>query len=257
MRRLLPNIVTIVSLSVGMTAIRFAFLGLWQEAALFILGSAFLDGMDGRIARFLGSVSSFGAELDSLSDFLCFGVAPSLILYCFALQEWQEAGWIFSLFFAGCMALRLARFNVHRLLPDKVSWGRSFFLGVPAPAAAFLALLPLFAHLGGYSFGTHKVHVVAVMSALSGILSISRLPTLSIQNMSLSPKKMGFVLMGVVVMTGQALRTPWTVLLCLGCVYILSIPFSLFYVKRLSKKALNMCAPILYHEEHSPSSAPK
>ncbi len=228
----LPNMITVVALCAGLTSIRFAWDGLWEMAVISILIAAVLDAMDGRLARFLGSASDFGAELDSLSDFLCFGVAPAALVYAFSFAYWRGIGWAFSLFFATCSALRLARFNVHRLTLAKISWGANFSIGVPAPAGAFIALLPfMFSFTAGISFISPWFFGCSM--TLSALLMISRIPTFLLKNIKLSRRKMAFALLVVALLTAGIFTYPWGTLMCMGLFYVFSIPFSLFYVLRL------------------------
>jgi CDP-diacylglycerol--serine O-phosphatidyltransferase len=237
----LPNMITVVALCTGLTSIRFAWDGLWEMAVISILVAAVLDAMDGRLARFLGSASDFGAELDSLSDFLCFGVAPAALIYAFSFAHWRGIGWAFSLLFATCSALRLARFNVHRLTLTKISWGANFSIGVPAPAGAFIALLPFML------FFTSGISVISpwffgFSMTLSALLMISRIPTFLLKNMKLSRRKMAFALLLVVLLTAGLFTYPWGTLMCIGLFYVFSIPLSLIYIlrlKNLNKKSLS------------------
>src|ERR1700674_856332 len=143
-RTLAPNVITLLALCAGLTAIRMAFENRYVLALAAIVFAAFLDGIDGRLARFLKGTSRFGAELDSLADFVNFGVAPALILYFWGLHDLKSAGWISAMVFAICAALRLARFNVMIDDPDKPAWASNFFVGVPAPAGAITVLLPIY-----------------------------------------------------------------------------------------------------------------
>src|SRR6202163_738181 len=148
-RTLVPNVITLLALCAGLTAIRMAFENRYVLALAAIVFAAFLDGIDGRLARFLKGTSRFGAELDSLADFVNFGVAPALILYFWGLHELKSAGWIAALVFAICAALRLARFNVMIEDPDKPPWAGNFFTGIPAPAGAITVLLPIYLNFLG------------------------------------------------------------------------------------------------------------
>ena len=145
MRTLAPNLITLLALCAGLTAIRMAFEDRYVLALAAIVFAAILDGIDGRLARFLKGTSRFGAELDSLSDFVNFGVAPALILYFWGLHDLKSAGWIAAMVFAICAALRLARFNVMIDDPDRPAWTSNFFVGMPAPAGAITVLLPIYA----------------------------------------------------------------------------------------------------------------
>src|SRR5580698_3362635 len=148
-RMLAPNFVTVVALCAGLTAIRMAFEDRYGLALAAIVFAAFLDGIDGRLARLLKGTSRFGAELDSLADFVNFGVAPALILYFWTLHELKSAGWIAALAFAICAALRLARFNVMIEDPNRPAWAGNYFVGLPAPAGAITVLLPIYVHFLG------------------------------------------------------------------------------------------------------------
>src|SRR5713226_10579911 len=143
-RTLVPNLITLLALCAGLTAVRLAIEGKLEFALAAIVLAAVLDGIDGRIARLIKGTSRFGAELDSLADFVNFGVAPALILYFWELHELKSAGWIAALVFAICAALRLARFNVMIEDPNRPAWAGNFFVGVPAPAGAITVLLPIY-----------------------------------------------------------------------------------------------------------------
>src|SRR5580698_4798167 len=144
MRTLVPNVITLLALCAGLTAIRMAFEDRYVLALGAVVFAAILDGIDGRLARLLKGTSRFGAELDSLSDFVNFGVAPALILYFWGLHELKSAGWIAAMVFAICTGLRLARFNVMIDDPDRPVWTANFFVGMPAPAGAITVLLPIY-----------------------------------------------------------------------------------------------------------------
>src|ERR1700674_2082117 len=148
-RTLVPNIITLLALCAGLTAIRLAAEGVLEWALYAIVFAAVLDGIDGRVARLLKGTSRFGAELDSLADFVNFGVAPALILYFWDLHELRSAGWIAALVFAICAGLRLARFNVSTDDPNRPAWASNFFVGMPAPAGAITVLLPIYVYFLG------------------------------------------------------------------------------------------------------------
>ena len=148
-RVIAPNLVTVLALCLGLTAIRLAYEGHLDTAVICIIVAGVLDGLDGRLARFLKGTSRFGAELDSLSDFVCFGVAPALILYGFILQSLKGLGWVAALLFAIASALRLARFNVMIDDPTRPDWKKNFFVGMAAPAGAVTVLLPIYLHFVG------------------------------------------------------------------------------------------------------------
>lgn len=184
-RTILPNVVTLLALCSGLTAIRMAIEGRYELAIGAIVLAAVLDGLDGRVARLLKSTSKFGAELDSLTDFVNFGVAPAVILYTWTLHELRSAGWIVVLVFAIAAALRLARFNVMLEDPSRPAWQNNFFIGVPSPAGAIVVLLPIYLGLSGIELGAAGLGprvgavIVALYTLLIGFLMVSRLPTFS------------------------------------------------------------------------------
>src|SRR5438093_6848978 len=144
--RMIPNVLTVLALCAGMTAIRFAVNGEFQQATFAIIAAGIFDGLDGRLARLLRATSRFGAELDSLSDFISFGVAPAAVLYLWTMAQWHSFGWVIVLFYAVCCALRLARFNT-QLAAEPAPWAANFFNCAPAPAGAGLLMLPMFTTL--------------------------------------------------------------------------------------------------------------
>ncbi len=176
-RMLVPNLITLLALCLGLTAIRLGIEGRIESAVNCILIAAVLDGIDGRVARFLKGTSRFGAELDSLADFVNFGVAPGLILYSFALKELRSVGWIVALVFAIAAALRLARFNVMIDDPNRPDWQKNYFVGMPAPAGAITALLPLYLHFIGLPVPGVAAPLVAIYLAFIAFLMVSRIPT--------------------------------------------------------------------------------
>ena len=210
---LLPNLVTILGLSAGLSSIRFAFEKDFELAALLIIFAAVIDGFDGLLARKLKVASSFGAELDSLADFVNFGVAPALLVFFFALSDAPGFGWIFALVFAICCCLRLARFNVNRDLPPPP--GRAHFTGVPAPAGALLAMLPLYLTLGGILDLRGAWIIVAVYLGLVGILMVSRIPTLSPKGLRISRDHVPYLLVAMGVIVGLVLTRFWLLMVIL------------------------------------------
>src|SRR5690349_24519663 len=178
-RTLLPNLITLLALCAGLTAIRVAVENNIQLALAAIVFAALLDGIDGRLARMLKGTSRFGAELDSLADFVNFGVAPALILYFWGLHELKSAGWIAALVFAICVGLRLARFNVMLDDPDRPAWTSNFFVGMPAPAGAITVLLPIYASFLGLPRSALLIFLTLVYTLGIASLLVSRLPVFS------------------------------------------------------------------------------
>lgn len=216
---LLPNLITLLGLCAGLTAIRSALDGQYHIAAALIVLAAVLDGMDGLVARRLNAASSFGAELDSLSDFVCFGVAPGVLIYQAMLSTSMPGpGWLFVLVFVLCACLRLARFNVSRDAPPPPR--RAHFVGVPAPAGAMLCLLPLYLMLAGGPDLRDLALPVALYTGFVGLLMISRLPTLSPKTLRIPRNRAVWLLLGVAVFAGVAVMRPWALLVAADLGYL-------------------------------------
>jgi CDP-diacylglycerol---serine O-phosphatidyltransferase len=231
--RLIPNVLTLAALCSGLTAIRFGLQGEFRLAVIAIIVAAIFDALDGRVARRLGVTSKFGAELDSLSDFLCFGVAPSFVLYLASLKDGGALGWVITLMFPICSALRLARFNT-ALMSDTPppAWTGSYFTGVPAPAGALLALIPLLVSFEvDAAWPSHPV-VVGVALLLVGGLMVSRLPTFSFKKGRVPRHLVLPALLGVALVMGALVSSPWIAMSLLGLVYLGLIPFSWFAYRR-------------------------
>ncbi|MGH7186186.1 MAG: CDP-diacylglycerol--serine O-phosphatidyltransferase, partial [Pseudomonadota bacterium] len=177
LNRLIPNMLTILALGAGLTSIKFGLAGQWEKAVFAIVVAGILDGLDGRIARLLNGTSKFGAELDSLSDFISFGVAPALVMYYWSLKYLGGFGWVLAILFSVCCALRLARFNTRIENTDLPAWTSRFFSGAPAPAGAGLAIVPLIATLQfGTGYFDKPLLVGAIVLAVS-LLMVSTVPT--------------------------------------------------------------------------------
>ena len=235
LNRLIPNSLTLLALCAGVTAMRFAVEGLWDRAVIAVVVAAVLDGLDGRIARALRATSRFGAELDSLSDFVCFGVAPAFAVYLWSLHDTGGFGWALALLFAVCCALRLARFNVG-LTQDAVqpAWQRDFFVGVPAPSGGGLVLLPM---IFGLQFEA-PVFASAWLNGLAlvgvAVLMASRLPTFAFKRVRVPGRHVIFALLGVGGYAAFLISTPWVTLGVSGLAYLASIPYAwvVFHRKR-------------------------
>jgi len=223
---MIPNMLTLLALSSGLTAIRFAYEGRWEHAALAILAAAILDALDGRIARLLKGTSRFGAELDSLADILSFGVAPPMMLYFWALEEMGRFGWGLVVLFAISCALRLARFNTAAEDPDPPAWSSTFFSGVPAPAAAGLALLPMVISFNLFEDYVRRPEVVAVFMVVVSMLMVSSIPTYSFKKVKLSPKFVLPLMVVVGLVIASMLSAPWVTLSAILAAYLISIPFA-------------------------------
>ncbi|WP_374372919.1 CDP-diacylglycerol--serine O-phosphatidyltransferase [Dongia sp.] len=222
--RLIPNMLTLCALFAGLTSIRFALLERWDYAVIAILISAVFDALDGRIARLLDSASKFGAELDSLSDFVSFGVAPAVIMFLWSTQEVKGVGWALVLAFSACMALRLARFNTKLDNADLPAWHSRFFTGVPAPAAAGLVLMPLIAWLEfGFTFLRSPAFVGLVIIGVAG-LAVSRLPTFSFKRVRISQRLVLPTMTAVAIYASLLVSLPWATLFFTLLAYICTIP---------------------------------
>lgn len=234
-RVLAPNVVTLLSLCAGLTAIRFAIEGRLEWALGAIVFAAILDGVDGRLARLLKGQSKFGAELDSLADFVNFGVVPGLILYFWGLNELRGAGWIACLVFAICMCLRLARFNVMAEDPNKPIWAGNFFTGVPAPAGAIIVMLPIYLNL----LGIPKLSYLAFVYVLFvSFLLVSTLPVFSGKRIGKRvPPEMVLPIFVVVVLFVALLVTyPWEVLTVGTLLYLAALPLGWFAYRDYQRK---------------------
>lgn len=245
-RVLLPNLITLLALCAGLTAIRLAIESKLELALAAIVFAAVLDGIDGRVARMLKGTSRFGAELDSLADFVNFGVAPALILYFWGLHELKSAGWIAALVFAICAALRLARFNVMIDDPDKPAWAGNFFTGIPAPAGALTVLLPIYLYFLGVSNGLVTVWLTLFYTLGIGLLMVSRLPVFSGKRVGkrVPPEMVLPVFVVVVLAFALLISYPWEVLSVSAVVYLSSLPFGwLSYRDHVRKDALAAATP--------------
>jgi CDP-diacylglycerol---serine O-phosphatidyltransferase len=234
--RLIPNMLTLFSLCAGLTSIRFALLERWDYAVVAIVIAAVFDTLDGRIARILDSQSKFGAELDSLSDFVSFGVAPSMVLFLWSMQDIKGVGWALTLMFSACMALRLARFNTKLDNADLPAWTSRFFTGVPAPAGAGLILMPLIAWLQyGYEFFREPVFVGLCVFVVAGLL-VSRVPTFSFKRLRVTQAWVLPTMVVVVAYASFLISEPWATLLFSLIAYIVTIPVSYRSHRRLQRE---------------------
>ena len=236
-RSLLPNILTTLALCAGLTSIRFALDAKFELAVAAIMIAGLLDGIDGRVARLLKGTSRFGAELDSLSDFLSFGVAPVVVLYLWTLQDIAGLGWIAVLSHAVCCALRLARFNVAIDDPDAPAFASSFFVGVPSPAGAALVLLPIIAYFGTDLDIFRSPWLVAAIAVTVAFLMVSRVPTFSFKKIRVHRDWVLPTLVFVGLGTALALSYPWEVLAFIILAYAFTIPFGPLAWHRAQQKA--------------------
>jgi CDP-diacylglycerol---serine O-phosphatidyltransferase len=243
-RVLIPSIFTLVGLCAGLTAIRMGIESRWDLAVAALVFAAFLDGIDGRVARLLKASSRFGAELDSLADFVCFGVAPAFILFLWSLQRAGGFGYTPCLIFAVCMALRLARFNAALDGAPAPAYTYNFFTGVPAPAGAGVVLFPLFLGLEAKSLGwdwllTIALHPLFCAIALIGtaFLLVSTLPVWSFKNFKVPHEYVLPLLLGAVTFAAVLVADPWAALAAGGLIYLGMLPFSVRSFRLLQREA--------------------
>lgn len=232
--RLIPNMLTVIALCTGLTAILYGTQGKWHMAVVAVMVAAVLDALDGRLARLLGGTSRFGAELDSLSDFVCFGVTPAMLIFLWTLHDAKGPGWVVALVFAVCAALRLARFNTRLEATDQPKWAGNFFTGVPAPAGGGLVLLPMMLSFEfGRDFFGHPL-LNAIVTVLVAYMMISRIPTYSFKQVRV-PQRLVVPLLLLVGLFAALLATAtWLTLAALLIAYLCLIPLSVRSYRRLS-----------------------
>jgi CDP-diacylglycerol--serine O-phosphatidyltransferase len=235
---LLPNALTTVALCAGLTSIRFGLTGDYRSAVLAVLVAAMFDFLDGRVARRLNATSRFGAELDSLSDFCAFGVAPALLMYLSSMSTAGSLGWVVTLMFPICSAMRLARFNVG-IAADQTppAWAGAFFTGVPAPAGALLVLTPLILGLSpdiAWPWLQHPV-IGGIFLIGVGALMVSRLPTYSFKKARIAPHLVLPIFLGIALLVGLLASSPWVTLPCILLLYLLTLPLSWRAYQRLAQ----------------------
>ena len=237
-RTLLPNLITLLALCAGLTAIRMAVENRLDMALAAIVLAVLLDGIDGRLARMLKGTSRFGAELDSLADFVNFGVAPALILYFWGLHELKSAGWIAALVLAICAALRLARFNVMIDDPNQPAWAGNFFTGIPAPAGAITVLLPIYLNFLGVSNGLVTVWLTFFYTLAIALLMVSRLPVFSGKRVGkrVPPELVLPVFVVVVLFFALLISYPWEVLSIGTLAYLACLPLGWFSYREYQRK---------------------
>ncbi|HTQ35150.1 MAG TPA: CDP-diacylglycerol--serine O-phosphatidyltransferase [Stellaceae bacterium] len=223
--RLLPNILTLLALCAGMTAIRFAVNENFQGAVYAIIVAGVFDGLDGRVARLLKATSHFGAELDSLSDFISFGVAPATVMYLWTMSTLHSVGWAIVLIYAVCCALRLARFNT-QVGAEASTAPAGFFTGVPAPGGAGLVMMPIYASFAWGDWIARSPYLSAVWITGIAFLMVSRIPTLSIKKFHMPHHYVMPTLLGVGLLAAFASTVPWLTLFFVGWLYLATIPLT-------------------------------
>ncbi len=241
--QLLPNLMTIAAMCSGLTGIRFATMGQFGAAVGMILVAAVLDGLDGRVARLLRSESEIGAELDSLVDFVNFGVAPGIVIYLWGLHGVQSGGWIATLIYATCCLLRLARFNIGNRLHMEMAADAlgekptANFTGVPSPAGAMLAMLPIYVSFMLPDVPQLAAPLLAIYMVLIGGLMISRIPTPSFKSVTVYAENVRFVIVGFVALVAALLTFPWETMVAIDLGYI-AVLLNSMWLFRKNRKGL-------------------
>lgn len=237
--RLLPNIVTLVGLIIGVSSIRFGLDSQWEQAVYCILVATIIDGLDGRVARFFNATSHFGAELDSLCDFMNFGFCPAMLTYLWSFQqyEYKVVSWASIMLFVVCMAIRLARFNTIMLKPNENKHDDRFFLGIPAPSGAILALIPMILDFeisnffNNFNIKPHTLFIDAYIICI-GLLLPSRLPTIMLKKVQIKSEYLSLTMIVVAIIIIALAIYPWYFLPIAAALYILSIPYCVYLARK-------------------------
>ena len=251
LRAVVPNAITALALCAGLSSVRFAIGGEWERAVGMIVLAGVLDGLDGRVARMLRGESRFGAELDSLADAISFGVSPALVLYLWSLQYAPRLGWTCALMLAVFCALRLARFNAQIDADEQPRKAAGYFTGVPAPAGAGLAMLPLFTWLWSGEVVLRSYWLVGPWVATVATLMVSSVPTYSWKSFRLRRTVRFEAIAVVVVIAGTLVAYPWQTLTGISALYLLTIPFAIVGYARIRRRADGAASP-----ERAPASGP-
>jgi CDP-diacylglycerol--serine O-phosphatidyltransferase len=240
--KMIPNMITLTAIAAGMTSVKFAIVGKWEEAVIAIVAAAFMDAFDGAAARLLKAQSKLGAELDSLSDFICFGVAPAIVVFLWSTHSAGRYGWIISLIFAMAVALRLARFNIGKDEETPDDPLSKYFTGVPSPAGAGLAILPMIVSFqldpvadADFLHYVSQPQIVGLWLLVLGAMMVSHIPTFSSKQIRV-PQKMtvpALALFGI--MIAGLINETWPTLTLMGVVYLFAMPWSVAHYNK--KKA--------------------
>ena len=234
-RMILPNMLTLIGVCIGLSSIKFALDEKFKLAIVAIIFAAVIDGLDGRIARLIKGTSKVGKELDSLTDVISFGVAPSFVMYFWLLNNLGKFGWLLCLIYVVCVTLRLARFNVNS--NEEPSWKDNFFEGVPSPAGGILVLIPLILSLSGFDFLIISYNILVPVFFISvSFLLISKLPTYSLKKIIIPRSMTVFLLFGIVLFFGLLLIYPFKVITISGFIYLSLIPISFLHYRKINKQ---------------------
>ena len=224
-RYILPNILTLAGVCLGISSIKFSLDLNFKMAVIFITLAAILDALDGRIARLIKGTSEFGKELDSLTDFVSFGIAPAFIIYFWELNKYGKLGWAITLIYSVCCVLRLARFNLTKFKPEE-TWKQNYFEGVPSPIGALLILSPLVLELTDINFSLNKSYIIPFFTLVIAVLLISKIPTYSFKKIKIKPALTVFILLGIGISLVTLMFFTFETLLIFSLFYILSIPLA-------------------------------
>ena len=247
-RVILPNILTLVGVCIGLSSIKFAFDGKFALSIIAVIVAGIIDGLDGRIARLIKGTSKVGKELDSLTDVISFGVAPAFIMYFWSMSEIGRLGWLISLIYVVCVALRLARFNVNT--GGETSWRDNFFEGIPSPAGGILVLMPLIYSFSEIQFinPNYKI-LVPILFIVISILLISKIPTYSLKKIVVPRSTTIFLLLIIVLYFGLLLIYTFNTLIISGILYFLIIPISAAHYFLISKNIKANTDDVDHHED--------
>ena len=234
-RYLLPNILTLGGVCLGISSIKFSIDGNFSLSVTLILLAAIFDALDGRIARLIKGTSEFGKELDSLTDFVSFGIAPVFILYFWELNSYGKLGWAIALIYSVCCVLRLARFNLTKH-DDNHSWKNNFFEGIPSPAGGLIILIPLIYELSNFDFDFNLRFITPYLTIFIALMLVSKVPTPSLKKISISPKTTVFLLLSVGMIFIALLFYTFKTLLFFSLIYLIIIPVSIFFYKKHIRK---------------------
>ena len=234
-RMLLPNMLTLIGVCIGLSSIKFALDEKFELAIIAIIFAALIDALDGRIARLIKATSKVGKELDSLTDVISFGVAPSFVMYFWLLNNLGKFGWLLCLIYVVCVTLRLARFNVNS--NEEPSWKDNFFEGVPSPAGGILVLMPLIFSLSEFDFLIISYNILVPVFFISvSFLLISKFPTYSLKKIIIPRSMTVFLLFGIVLFFGLLLIYPFKVVFLSGFIYLSLIPISFLHYRKINKQ---------------------
>ena len=235
-RHLLPNALTLIGVCLGISSIKFALDGNYGMSVIFLLFAALLDGLDGRIARLIDGTSEFGKELDSLTDFVSFGIAPAFILFFWELKNYGKIGWAITLIFSVCCVLRLARFNLTKIQKEE-EWKVNYFEGIPSPAGGILVLMPLIFELSSFNIGFEVKNLTPYLAIIISILLISKIPTFSFKKIAIQRRLTIFLFLGIGIISISLIFYTFETLVILGLIYFFLIPIGvLSYKKNISSK---------------------